>query len=225
MICIIAYQGIVSGEFRMWNIEYKGKIKGDIEQISSGKPLPEGSVMFKEPDSPNKAFALGALFAFPILVLMMGFATYRMVLIYDKPYGLKLGDFIVPHVICLALIVISQYVHEYIHAFLLPKNVKKEVYVMLENQMLFVYCEECVSKKRFMISLLGPAVILGLIPYIVWYIIAPNLSFPLTLAMLLYSFAMAACAVGDYLNAYNCARQVPRNGKVFNRGFHSYWIP
>ena len=30
-----------------WNIEYKGKLKGDIEQISSGRPLSEGSVMFQ----------------------------------------------------------------------------------------------------------------------------------------------------------------------------------
>lgn len=27
-----------------WNIEYKGKLKGDIEQISSGRPLSEGIV-------------------------------------------------------------------------------------------------------------------------------------------------------------------------------------
>ena len=208
----------------MWNIEYKGNIKGDIEKISSGKPLPEGSVMFKEPDTPDKAFALGALIAFPIVALMLGFAIYRIVSVYGKPHGLKFGSFIIPIIICLVLIVLSQYIHEYIHAFLLPKNVKKEVYVMMENQMLFVYCEDCVSKKRFMISLLGPAVILGLIPYIVWYILTPNLSFPVTLAMLLYSLAMMACALGDYLNAYTCVRQVQRNGKVFNRGFHSYWI-
>ena len=208
----------------MWNIDYKGKIKGDIEEILSGKPLPEGSVMFKEPDSPNKAFAMGTLLAFPLMVLIIGFAILRVVSIYGKPHDLEFGNFIIPFAICFVLILISQYIHEYIHAFLLPKNVKKEIYVMLDNLTLFVYCEDYVSKKRFIISVLGPAVILGLIPYIVWYIIASNLSFPLTLAMLLYSLAMMACAVGDYLNAYNCARQVPRNGKVFNRGFHSYWI-
>ena len=85
---------------------------------------------------------------------------------------------------------------------------------MMDNLMLFVYCEDCVAKNRFIISLLGPAVILGLIPYIVWYIIAPNLSFPLTLAMLLYSLAMMACAVGDYLNAYNCVWQVSKHKSI-----------
>ena len=41
----------------MRNIEFKGTLKGDIEQISSGKQLPEGSVMFKEPVS-KKAFMI-----------------------------------------------------------------------------------------------------------------------------------------------------------------------
>ena len=90
--------------------------------------------------------------------------------------------------------------------------------------MLFVYCEELVSKKRFIIAVLGPAVILGIIPYIVWYMIAPTISFPITLIMLLFAIANVACAVGDFLNTYNCVRQVPKDGKVFNRGLHSYWV-
>ena len=49
----------------MRNIEFKGTLKGDIEQISSGKQLPEGSVMFKEPETSNKAFLQGAIFAGP----------------------------------------------------------------------------------------------------------------------------------------------------------------
>ena len=40
----------------MWNIEFKGKIQGDINQISTQKPLPEGAVQFREPDSAGKAF-------------------------------------------------------------------------------------------------------------------------------------------------------------------------
>ena len=77
---------------------------------------------------------------------------------------------------------------------------------MIDNLMLFVYCEDCVAKNRVIISLLGPTAISGLIPYIVWYIIAPNLSFPLILAMLLSSLVMMACAVGDYLEA--CSRVI-----------------
>ena len=81
--------------------------------------------MFKEPDSPNKAFALGALLVFPLMMLMLGLAIYRIVSIYGKPYGLKIGDFIIPFVICYVLILISQYIHEYIHAFFASEECKK----------------------------------------------------------------------------------------------------
>nr|WP_297770724.1 DUF3267 domain-containing protein [uncultured Butyrivibrio sp.] len=207
-----------------WNIEYKGKLKGDIEQISSGRPLSEGSVMFKEPDSITKVFVQGALFAIPIVALMIIFACFRIGAVYGKPTNMRFMDFMVPFAIGLALLFASQYVHEFIHAFLMPKEVKKQIYVAPESGALFVYCEDHIPKNRFMISLLGPAVILGFIPYIIWIFIVPALSFPVSLVVVMYSVSMVLCAIGDYLNFYNCITQVPKDGKVFNRGLHSYWV-
>ena len=45
----------------MWNIEFKGKLKGSIDQISTGKELPEGCVQFQEPDKVEKAMLQGML--------------------------------------------------------------------------------------------------------------------------------------------------------------------
>ena len=28
---------------------------------------------------------------------------------------------------------------------------------------------------------------------------------------------------GDYYNVYNTLMQVPKGGRVYNKGFHSYW--
>ncbi len=39
-----------------------------------------------------------------------------------------------------------------IHAFTMPEEVKKQIYVMPQNRMLFVYVEEPISKKAFIIS-------------------------------------------------------------------------
>ncbi len=208
----------------MWNIEFKGKIKGDIEQISSGEPLPEGSVPFVEPDSSDKAFALGLLFAVPILLLMIVLAIIRILNVYGKPSVVSFESFIIPQLIALVLLFLFQYIHEYIHAFLFPKYIKKQIYVMPENKMLFVYCEDCITKKNFIIVLLGPAVLLGILPYVTWLAFAQNFSFLVTFSIIMYSLGMVASAVGDYLNVYNTIRQVPKDGKVFNRGFHSYWI-
>ena len=113
----------------MWNIEFKGKLKGDIEQISSGAPLPEGSVMFKEPDSSDKAFAQGGLIALPLILIIIGLAVFRICTVYSKPDGLNFKTFALPFGISFALMLLSQYIHEYIHAFLMPRSIKKQIYV------------------------------------------------------------------------------------------------
>jgi hypothetical protein len=106
----------------------------------------------------------------------------------------------------------------------MPRDIKKQIYVMPQNQMLFVYIEEPVSKRVFMICVLSPALLLGIIPYIIWLFAAPFIPFPVSFGIVMYCICMTGCAVGDYLNAYNCARQVPKSGKVFNRGWHTYWV-
>ena len=210
----------------MWNIEFKGKIQGDVNQISTGKPLPDGAVQFREPDSAGKAFGTGILLILPVMILISVLAVYRLVTIHGSVTGwnVSFGTFIVPFAICFALALASQYIHEYIHAFLIPKDIKKQIYVKPDDYMLFVYIEDPVPKKNFMVSLLGPATILGIIPYVIWFIIAPALSPVVSIAVFAYSFMMLLCAVGDYLNAFNCFRQVPKDGKVLNSGWHSYWI-
>ncbi len=208
----------------MRNIEFKGTLKGNIEQISSGKQLPEGSVMFKEPETSDKAFLQGAIFAGPLMLVMMCMGIVRILLAFGRPHGLKFGSFVIAFLVSLFCIYISQYVHEYIHAFTMPKEIKKQIYVMPQNQMLFVYVEEPVSKKAFMISVLSPAFILGIMPFVIWMFVAPMIPIPVSLGVVMYCIFMSGCALGDYLNAFNCARQVPKGGKVFNRGWHSYWI-
>lgn len=208
----------------MWNIEFKGKLEGEVDQISSDKPMPEGSVMFKEPESSDKAFALGALIAAPLLLTMFIAGLARVILVYRGTGKIKFGYGIAAFFITMAAVYISQYIHEYIHALTMPKSVKKQIYVMPQNQMLFVYVEECVPKVGFIISVLAPAVILGIIPFIIWFIITPDLPVYFSIGLLIYSFFMTACAIGDYLNVFNCIRQVPKGAKVFNRGWHSYWV-
>ena len=208
----------------MRNIEFKGTLKGDIEQISSGKQLPEGSVMFKEPATSDKAFLQGAIFAGPLMLVMLCTAGIRILLAFGRPHGLKFGSFVIAFLVSLVCVYISQYVHEYIHALTMPKAVKKQIYVMPQKQMLFVYFEEPISKKAFIISVLSPAFILGIIPFVIWMFVAPMIPIPVSLGGVIYCIFMSGCALGDYLNAFNCARQVPKGGKVFNRGWHSYWI-
>lgn len=208
----------------MWNIEFKGKVKGDLAKISSGEPMPEGAVQFKEPENSSKQFAAGTLLFAPFAAIMLGTALPMMYHLYGKPDKSSLGHHVIPMVICLAAMWVAMYVHEYIHALLFPKELKKEVYIAPEGGMFFVYCEQMVSKARFIVICMGPAVILGIIPFIVLMILMPQLPGYVTFASLIFTLGNTFSAVGDFYNTYNCIRQVPKGGKVFNRGIHSYWV-
>ena len=211
----------------MWNIEFKGKLKGDIDRISSGEPIPENAVRFKEPDSPQKAFAQGILIALPPFFIMLVLAIVRLVNVYslkgveDKSAYIK--SFFPAMIVSLLLLWPATYIHEYIHAFLFPKALKKQIYVSPETYSLFVYCEECVSKPRFIVICLGPAVIQGVLPFIAAILLAPVISAQVYLAIVFFGLMMFLSGIGDFVNTFNCVRQVPKNAEVFNRGFHSYW--
>ena len=89
---------------------------------------------------------------------------------------------------------------------------------------MFVYCEEKVSKLRFILMSLAPALVLGILPFLIWYVVAPFLSVEVSVCWALMSFTMTASAVGDFVNVYHAIRQVPKHAKIFNYGFHSFWI-
>lgn len=212
----------------MWNIEYKGKLKGSIDQISTGKELPEGCVQFKEPEKVEKAMMQGMLFVVPGAFIMIVLAIFRVVTTYVKPEDVSGGQYVKSFlpalVVSLVLAYPAMYVHEFIHAFLFPKKLKKQIYVHPESMTLFVYCEEIVSKTRFIVISLGPAFLLGILPFFLGLILAPVIPAQIMVALTLFTVVSFMGGLGDFVNAWNCVRQVPKDGKVFNRGFHSYWI-
>lgn len=70
------------------------------------------------------------------------------------------------------------------------------------------------SKSRFLLLCAAPAVILGIIPFIVWYILADYIAMPYSLAIVFTAWVMTIMAIGDYANIYNAVRQVPKGAKV-----------
>ncbi|MDC7294441.1 DUF3267 domain-containing protein [Butyrivibrio sp. DSM 10294] len=214
----------------MWNIEYKGVLKGDIDTIASGKELPEGAVQFKEPDTTWEAFSIGTLILLPLILLMGAISWLRLKADYagitKQALRSEMKSFVVAMGIFVALLIVSMWIHEYIHAVLFPRAAKKEVYVAPSSGALFVYSEDYISKSRFVIMSLGPAIVLGILPFAAWVILAQFIAVPVVLAVAvaLYSICMVFSAVGDIVNVYNCIRQVPDGAKVFNHGYHSYWV-
>lgn len=214
----------------MWNIEYKGTLKGSIDTIASDKELPSSAVQFKEPSTTWEAFTIGSFILLPVILIMVGISWLTMKDVYagitKQVIRSEMKYLVLIFGVCTALLTISMWIHEYIHAVLFPRAAKKEIYVAPSMGALFVYSEDLISKGRFIIMSLGPALVLGIAPFIMWIILAQFISFPVlvAVAIVLYSICMVFSAVGDIVNVYNCICQVPSNAKVFNHGYHTYWI-
>lgn len=205
----------------MLNIKIMGKYE-DESQLIEGKVLPDGAVGFREGKSLRDAFGLGLVLSWPIMIPMV-ILSIRRLWSLDKEVELNIYF----AVVAIAMIVLGwvlTYVHEFIHAILYPKKSTKTIWKVPEQGAFFVYCDARVSKLRFIAICFAPVVILGIIPFIVWYILAPVLSGEWNVGLMMTIWWMTFSAIGDYANVFNTIRQVPKGARVFNYGMHSYWI-
>ena len=205
----------------MFNIRIKGKYKNE-EQLIHGKELPTGAVQFKEGETIREAFNLGFLLSLPIMIPMIAISIVRCSKMEKQ---LEFGvSFVVAAVITLLLGQILTYVHEFIHAIFYPKEAEKDIWKDSSQGAYFVYCDARVSKCKFIVLCLAPCVILGIVPFAIWYMIAPLLNVEWVIWIMVLTWMLTFMSMGDFANAYNAIKQVPKDAKIFNYGMHSYWI-
>ena len=101
---------------------------------------------------------------------------------------------------------------------------EKAIWKLQEQGAYFVYCDETVSKERFIVLSIAPAIILGIIPFVGVLIFAESISAACIIATWIVSLIMTVMAIGDFANIYNAIKQVPKGAKVFNYGMHTYWM-
>jgi hypothetical protein len=71
---------------------------------------------------------------------------------------------------------------------------------------------------------IAPSIALGIIPFFLWYVIAPLLEVEWIICIMVLTWIMTMMSMGDFANIFNAIKQVPNNAKIFNYGMHSYWI-
>lgn len=205
----------------MFNIHLMGNFK-DISQLTNGRPLPENAVQFKEGEDFTDIFMTGLKIAIPIGMIMVIGAIIR---IFNLDNTVKFTITTLVLLICAAASTfLLAYVHEFIHGIFYPIKAEKQIWKMLDQGAFFVYCEAKTSKIRFIVMCLAPAIILGIIPYVLWLVFPLALTFNGGLMVLVISLLMTIMAMGDYVNVVNAIRQVPKDAQIFNFGIHSYWI-
>lgn len=190
---------------------YKGIYKSD-EQLPRGE-LPENAVKFKEPDNLRAASWKALLFVIPSVLLMLIFIIASNLL-----HGYKSTNLTIIGTL-LGLLAIAP--HEYLHAVFFPKDAEVELYISPKHLSAFVVSAHPISKSRFIMLSLFPSLLFGWIPLVIWMV----LPYCASISQHLFSFATIGIlgGVGDYMNVFNAARQMPQGSIHQSSGFNSYW--
>jgi hypothetical protein len=86
---------------------------------------------------------------------------------------------------------------------------------------MFVTSAQPVTKARFIFLSLFPNLVFGWLPLAVWTFLPYNGAY--SNHLFTFAFFSILFGVGDYMNAFNAARQMPKGSMQQISGFNSYW--
>ena len=180
---------------------YAGKYSGNPDDIPCLEHEP-GAVQFKEAEDPKQ---LSMIMTVLSVVIFIFFFILSCIRARDVVFSYA-GVF---------LYLLTIVPHEFLHAICF----KDDVYMFqdLKHGMLFMAGPERMSKGHFIFKSLLPSIVLGFIPFIIFWI-NPKLVVLATLGTL-----GIASAAGDFYNVRNTLRQVPNGARVYQHKYNTYW--
>jgi len=116
--------------------------------------------------------------------------------------------------------ILSLFVHEILHAICFGKDDEVELYISLAFW--FVICVQPITKARFIFLSLLPNIVLGWIPLLLWVVLPYSEAY--SSALFAFGALSTLAGAGDYLNAYNAIRQMPKGSMQQLSGMNSYWF-
>ncbi len=189
---------------------FNGKYSGD-ENTLPTREHPEGYEKFKEPDS--KKFMLVAN-GISLVITVLFIAITLFVSMEYIGADIKAGK---PWLLLLSCILPTLTIvpHEFLHAVCFKETVF--MYSYFKAGAMFVLGLEDMSKARFTFMSLLPNIVFGFLPFIAVII------FPQLYWLGIFGALAIGSGAGDYINVFNALTQVPKGGKIYMSGFHSYW--
>lgn len=193
--------------------KWRGRFK-EITDLPKGK-LPINAKKFKEPTSLFKFNLLACLTLIPVILILMLLNRFKTGHGFINPYDGFHTWGMIGAVICII-------VHELIHGLAFPKGVIVDFWYSPKNLMAFVHSTYPMTKKRFIWMSLLPTLILGGIPYVIWFVL-PYHHFA---SHFIFTFAFFSILMGggDFINVINAMIQMPKGTYTQISGFHSYWF-
>ncbi|MBR1759463.1 MAG: DUF3267 domain-containing protein [Lachnospiraceae bacterium] len=192
------------------HLTYKKGFDGDLNKLPQ-REVP-GAVQFKEFESMEKLSLVANLLAIGLAILF--FAPVLL-----KIFHFLSGDGLRVELWQLILLVVLEIVtipvHEVLHASAFKEEV--EFYTYLRKGLAFVTGTESMTKGRFIFMSLLPNLVLGVIPYLLFFL------FPSQLWLGIWAAGNIAAGAGDYINVFNAATQMPKGSLCYMSGMHTYW--
>lgn len=184
-------------------LHYMGTYNKKPEELPANPHKPN-CVKFKEPEDSTKLGIIANCTAVVILIILAIPVFILSGINALEAFGISSILFM----LCL-------FPHEMIHAIGFKKDVY--LYTNLKEGMLFVVGPEDMSKFRFIFMSLLPVLILGFVPYIIYF-------FHPELVLLGALGAMnISSGGGDYINVFNALTQMPKGARTYLHHFNSYW--
>lgn len=183
-------------------LHYQGKYDGHKENLP--KREVEGSILIEV--NSNKQMEILIKIGVFIALSIITYLRVRNLYWVDLYYGIIYG---------LILIVVYPFIREMIHALFFREDLY--IYTDFVEEYLFLIGTESMSKKKYIMMLLIPDLVLGLIPYITGLIILRLV--PLSV-LGLFGLTMG---MNDYYNVYNVWKQLPIDACVYMSGMDTYW--
>lgn len=202
----------------MFNIRFKGICKSE-EEIKKNSKLYKNSVAFKEEKTIKEHIKKGEKIMIPIAIIM-----FIVTLITSDIKNIELEFNLMDIVISFLMIIPLAILFEITLALTYPLKANKDFYISQKDLTIYLISNSLVSKKRFILICLMPIIILSVIPYAIMIIFMESI--PITIIKLIYISSALTCIISSSIivDIYNTIKQVPKNGKVFNYGYHSYWL-
>ncbi len=202
-------------------IRFRGMLK-DFSQLEEGN-LPENAHILDEGGTLDEVLADAMRQTAPIFVVMALLTVVRFIKGLNWAADTSLGQVTLYIVAASVLYMVLIVVHELIHAAFYPLKTTVDIW-FYGAQAALIYTTARVSKLRFIVLSLAPAILLGFVPFVLWLLYAPLVSVPASIAWMLLAWTMVFGGIGDFYNVRNVVRQVQKNALVFNYGIHTYWI-
>ena len=173
--------------------------------------IPTNAVRFLNPKSQIEPY-LGAI---PILILVIACIFFKRNFIVE--YTLNIKGLIIGGLLTIPFLII----HEFLHAICFKKDCIAEIFWSPAG-ISIIPCKP-MSKQRYVITLIVPSIIIGLIPLLIWTFIPFN-NITLSTIIFILSIGNLGGTSNDLYNLYQVIKVMPKNSHMITSGTNCYYF-